>query len=296
MPFLGEIASLATAVLWSGSSIVFTEASLLIGSLLVNISRMIFAAIFLAITILIAGLSIDMSNTQYLYLAASGFIGLVFGDGFLFKAFQHIGARLSMLIMSLAPPIAALLAFIFLDELLSIWGIFGIVITIAGIATVILKREEVPTSHYSISRIGLLYAFFGAIGQGAGLIFAKLAFNEGELNSLSATFIRLMSAIVILYPLALFTGRLKEPIKKFLINKKALYLSLLGSIIGPYFGITLSLVAIAHTKVGIASTIMSTVPILMLPIVKFYYKERLSYTAILGAFLAVAGIAILFLK
>jgi drug/metabolite transporter (DMT)-like permease len=40
---------------------------------------------------------------------------------------------------------------------------------------------------------------------------------------------------------------------------------------------------------------MAMVPILMLPLVHFYYKEKLSWISIFGAFLAVGGIAILFL-
>jgi len=62
----------------------------------------------------------------------------------------------------------------------------------------------------------------------------------------------------------------------------------------PYLGITFSLIAIANTYVGIASTLMSTAPIIMLPLVKYYYKEKLSAIAIIGTFIAVAGIAILF--
>ena len=43
---------------------------------------------------------------------------------------------------------------------------------------------------------------------------------------------------------------------------------------GPYLGITFSMVAITHAKVGIASTIMATVPIIMLPMIRYYYKEN----------------------
>jgi drug/metabolite transporter (DMT)-like permease len=40
---------------------------------------------------------------------------------------------------------------------------------------------------------------------------------------------------------------------------------------------------------------MATVPIIMLPMVRYYYKEKLSWVSITGAVIAVAGIAILFL-
>ena len=80
------------------------------------------------------------------------------------------------------------------------------------------------------------------------------------------------------------------------MKKDALRYIIIGSIIGPFLGITFSLIAIAYTYVGIASTLMATVPIVMLPIIIFYYKEKLSAISFIGAFVAVLGIAILFLK
>ncbi len=90
--------------------------------------------------------------------------------------------------------------------------------------------------------------------------------------------------------------RFKNPVRVYKNDRKALVSTLVGTILGPYLGITFSLIAIANTKVGIASTLMSLVPVIMLPLVKFYYKEDLSWRAISGAFFAVSGVAILFLR
>lgn len=295
MPFLGEISALITAVLWSVTSIIFTEASIRVGTIYVNITRMILALFFLVITLFIINIKIDLSSHQVFNLAISGIIGLVIGDTFLFKAFQCIGARLSMLVMALVPPISALMAFIFLGESLSVIGIVGIMITVSGIALVVLKREEKPTSKYKIDFAGIFYAVMGAIGQAVGLIFAKYALNESEINGFLAAFVRLMSAVIIFYPLAVMTGRFKTPVKVFKNDRKAFLLTVLGSIFGPFLGITFSLVSISYTKVGISSTLMATVPIIMLPMVRYYYKEKLSWISILGTVIAVGGIAILFL-
>ena len=292
---LGELAALITAILWSMTSIAFSEASIRVGAMYVNVTRLFFAVAFLSVTIFIISAPINLSINQIGFLIVSGFIGLIFGDTFLFKAYRSIGARLSMLVMSSAPAIAALLAFFFLNEKISIVGILGIVITIVGIAIVVLQREEKPTSKYKVDYTGIFYAFLGSIGQAVGLIFAKFAFNEGEINGFVATFVRVLSALLILYPAAHFTKRYITPIKVFKENRKGLSFTVLGSVIGPFLGITFSLISISNTKVGIASTIMATVPILMLPIVRFYYKEKLSWFSILGAFIAVTGTAILFL-
>ncbi len=296
IPFAGELASLLVAVLWTGTSISFSEASIRVGSIHVNITRMLFAFTYLSLTVLIMGFSVSLSFMQIFYLAISGFIGLVFGDTFLFKAYQHVGARIGMLVMSLAPPISAFFAYLFLNENLSLLGLLGIAVTIGGIAIVILQKEEKPTSKYKISKIGIFYAFLGAVGQGVGLIFAKLAFNIGEINGFVATFYRIMVAIIIFYPIYAVSTKNLNPFRAYHSDKKALGFTFLGSIIGPYLGITFSMIAISHTKVGIASTIMASVPILMLPFSKYYYKEKLSWKSILGAVLAVGGIALLFLE
>ena len=296
MPYLGEITALITAVLWAGTAIVFTEATKIVGSYVVNITRLLLATIYLVIVILLLNLDYQISWEQIYLLGLSGVVGLVFGDGFLFKSFQYIGARLSMLVMTLAPPIAAVLAYLYLGEELSGLGILGIAVTISGVSIVVLKRSEQPTTDYKKNNIGYLFAFLGAVGQAANLIFAKEAFHLGEINGFVATFYRMIPSIPFMFFLGFLTRRRTNKISILRQKKDALRYIIIGSIIGPFLGITFSLIAIANTYVGIASTLMATVPIVMLPIIKFYYKQKLSIISIVGAIIAVGGISVLFLK
>lgn len=294
--YIGEIAALITAILWSGTAIVFTEATNIVGSYVVNISRLILATIYLLLTILIFNLDFHLTWPQIYLLGLSGIIGLVFGDGFLFKSFQYIGARLSMLIMALSPPIAALFAYLYLGETLSYWGITGILLTVLGVSIVVFKRSEQPTDNYKKNNLGYVFAFLGAAGQAINLIFAKEAFQIGEINGFVATFYRMIPSIPFMYLLGFLYRKKRKSVFILKKEKNALKYIVIGSIIGPFLGITGSLIAVAYTYVGIASTLMATVPIMMLPIVKFYYKEKLSAFSIIGAVVAVVGIAILFLK
>ena len=296
MAYLGELSALLAALCWSGSSFAFSSASKSIGPLQLNINRMILAVIFLFFTILILDIKVNLSSFQLMHLILSGAVGLVFGDTFLFKAYQHIGARISMLLMSVSPILSALLAYLFLNEIITTWGIIGMTITIAGVSLVIFERSEIPSTKYKISKVGIFYGLLGALGQSVGLIFAKYAFNAGEINGFVATFIRLLSAVLLMLPVAIIIKRYKNPVRLFANDLKALRSTLTGTILGPYFGITFSLVAIENAKVGIAATLMSTVPILMLPIARYVFKEKLNWRAVGGAILAVGGIAILFLR
>ena len=89
-------------------------------------------------------------------------------------------------------------------------------------------------------------------------------------------------------------GRISKPASVFRADKHALRVTLVGSLCGPILGISFSLMSIEHTSVGVASTIMATVPIFMLPAVKILYKESLSWKSILGAVITVGGVALLF--
>jgi drug/metabolite transporter (DMT)-like permease len=254
------------------------------------------AAVYLLLFVFIAGLSLNIRSDQFLLLTVSGFIGLVLGDSFLFKAYQIIGARVSMLLMSVSPAFTALIAYFFLGESLSLLGIIGIMVTMAGIWLVLIDTKGNENSRFTLTFGGIVLGLLGALGQSGGLVFAKAAFNAGELNGFVATTIRILTATLVLAPGALIARKLKNPIRLFTNDRKALLYTAGGAFFGPFLGISFSLIAIANTTTGIAAVLMSTVPVLMLPGVHYIHKEKLTVQAIMGAIIAVGGVAILFLR
>ncbi len=295
MPYIGEISALVTACLWSVTSFLFAFASEKVGSVQVNINRIILAAIILFLIVIVSGIDYTLSSSQVMYLIISGVVGLVIGDSFLFKSYQLIGARLGMIMMSLVPAISAVLAWVFLDEFITPLGIFGMVVTISGVVLVVTEKAQGAIKK-NFSKIGILYGFLGAAGQAGGLILAKFAFAEGYVNGFVASFARLSSAGIIILAGAMLLRRYKNPVKTYRNEMPALKATIAATILAPVLGVTLSLVAIEFTKVGIASTLMALVPIIMLPISKYYYKEKLSLRAVSGAFIAVVGVVVLFLR
>ena len=296
MPFLGEIAALTTACLWSVTAIVFTQASKRIGGLQVNLFRIPVAVVLLATTYFLFWGDLNVSRQAALMLAISGVIGLAIGDTFLFKAMAIIGSRLSMLLMATTPAMTALLAYFFLGEPLTLIMIVGILVTLAGVSWVVVER--VPTEQEAAHRLtlkGLLFGILGALGQAVGLIFAKKGLIP-EMHPLLATLIRMTSAALILWPLMLLARKVKNPLRLFGSDLTSLRYLLIGVVCGPFLGVTMSLTAIKLTDTGVAATLMSTVPVTMLPLVVLIEKERLTTRAIAGAFVAVAGVVILMLR
>jgi drug/metabolite transporter (DMT)-like permease len=267
-----------------------------IGAIQVNIDRMAFASILLICIIVISGISLTLTFNQISNLVISGILGLVLGDSFLFKSFQLIGARLGIIIMAAVPVLSAILAYFFLNEIISYLGMFGMLLTITGILIVVLEKKSVEQNNLPLNKLGIFYGFLGALGQATGLIFAKYAFQGGELNGFAASFIRLFSASFIILPIAATFRRYKNPFGIYTKDSYSAKVILIGTIFGPVLGITGSLIAIEYAKVGIASTLMATMPIIMLPISRFYFKEKLDWKAIVGAFVAVVGAAIIFLR
>jgi drug/metabolite transporter (DMT)-like permease len=296
MPFLGEIAALTTALLWSGSSLVFAAATARVGSVPVNVTRLFLAAGYLTIVVLVFQIRSPLSSVQVANLAVSGIVGLAVGDSFLFRAYQEMGARITMLIMSLSPAIAAILGYLFLEENISLQAIVGMAVTMAGISIVVLRQSSSDEGTARATPAGIVYAFGGATGQAVNLLFAKAAFNEGPIDGFLATLIRIAASILVLVPAMILAHRWENPFRVFTGNRGAFRYTVVGSIFGPFLGIALSLIAVAHTSIAVASTLMATVPILMLPLLRFIYKERLTGRAISGAVLACAGVAILFLR
>jgi drug/metabolite transporter (DMT)-like permease len=55
------------------------------------------------------------------------------------------------------------------------------------------------------------------------------------------------------------------------------------------------MVAVTYAETGVAQTLMSLMPVLIIPAVWILYRQRTSWRGILGAVIAVFGVSILFL-
>ena len=299
---VGESAAVITSGLWTVSSLFFTSAGRRIGSLSVNAYRTIIAIGFIVIAhLILLGTILPAANAaQWFWMGASGVVGLGIGDGGLFAAYVTIGPRRSVLIMALSPIFASLGAYFMLGEVVSELGIVGIALTLAGVVVVILEEEkrtgEVPVST-KLKSYGILFALIGAVGQGIGLVFSKKGIDlvpNATLNPLSATLMRLILGALSVWVVLLLAGRLPE-LHNALKDREGIGHTVAGALIGPFLGITLSMVAVTYTETGVAQTLMSLMPVLIIPTVWIRYKQRTSSRGILGAAIAVFGVAILFL-
>jgi drug/metabolite transporter (DMT)-like permease len=293
---MGEIAALGTSVLWSFTSVLFTLAGRRVGSANVNRTRLVVAVFFISLTHwALHGEIIPMDTTpeRAFWLGLSGVIGLVAGDASLFQAFVLIGPRLSMLMMALAPVMSTLLAWIFLGEHLGSVDLLAILITVAGIAWVVWESNvRLPEVERKDFILGIFLGIGGALGQAVGLITSKLGM-EGGFPPLSATLLRMVTAMFFIWLLTIFQGKARSTLQALKDRKAAL--SIVGaSIVGPFLGVWLSLIAIDQAQVGIASTLMSLSPIFLIPLAKWVFKEQVSSRVVFGTVIALIGVTMIF--
>jgi drug/metabolite transporter (DMT)-like permease len=300
--YFGEIAGLLTAVFWTVTSMAFESAGKKVGSLAVNLIRLVMAFFFIGLYSWIARgffFPTDATLFQWQWLALSGLVGFVIGDLLLFQAFVVVGARISMLMMSLAPPFAAFVGWLMLGEVLTPKNWLGMAITMAGIIIVILKREKTELngsivrklkSSYSVP--GILLALGGALGQAAGLVLSKK--GMGSYDAFSASQIRVLAGIAGFSILFFFMNRWRR-VWTALKHISAMKRITLGAFFGPFLGVSFSLLAVQHTETGIAATLMAIVPVLIILPSVIIFKEKVNWKEILGAVVTVGGVAMFFL-
>lgn len=314
MQFLGESIALLVAISWTFTALFFEYASNKVGSLPVNLIRLLIGFILLGVFMVITTgsfLPIGADEKTWFWMLLSGVVGFVFGDFCLFYSYTVISARFSQLFMTLAPPFAALFGWILLDEKLSINSLFGMLITLSGIAISVLKRGTGPDSksssklRVSLPIKGILLGIGAALGQGLGIVLSKVGMGYyHEVGGLSeatvrfipfaATQMRVIAGIIGFTVLIIVSGRVKNFLNAFK-DKKALAAISGGAFFGPFLGVSLSLMAVQYTNTAVASTIMAMTPILILVPYILIFKRKVTKIEILGALLSVCGVMMFFI-
>jgi drug/metabolite transporter (DMT)-like permease len=292
----GEFAALLVAFFWSITALSFESASRKVGSLPVNIIRLVIGLGFLTLlNLLFRGLLLptDASLHNWIWLSVSGLIGFVLGDFFLFKSYTIIGSWFAMLIMTLAPPMAAIFGWLLLHENLNLLSIAGIIVTITGIVIAMFRRDK-ENRKMTVSKplIGLLYAFGGALGQALGIVFSK--YGMQQYNPFAATQIRIIMGILGFIVLITVAGKW-GPVRTALSDPKAMLPITIGSFFGPFLGVSFSLLAVQNTSTGVASTIMALVPIFIIPPSILLFKHKVTAREIIGTIISLGGVALFFL-
>ena len=292
---LGELSAIATAALWTLSAIAWTAAGRYTGAMAISSIRLAITCLLLAAYgQIVRGqwFPFDAGRDMWLIMGMSGVMGFLVADLCLFKAYLLIGPRLSLLILSLSPPMAAVISLCALGDRLSCRQCLGMVVTLAGVAWVVLERSNGNGSRHPHLRQGVILGVAAAAAQAAGLVLSKRAI--GDYDAGAATMVRALPALAG-YAILISLKHRWPSIFAAISDRRVMVVLTGGSLVGPFVGVILSLVALRHCPAGVVATILATMPVMILPASVLLHREKVSPRAILGALVSVVGIAMLVL-
>lgn len=168
-------------------------------------------------------------------------------------------------------------------------------LTISGIALTIFSRKGEGKDRklrlsYPIK--GILFAVGGAVGQAVGLVLSK--YGMGDYHAFAATQIRIIAGMIG-FALIIIIMNKGGVIRNAFKNKTGMMATGIGSVFGPFLGVSFSLLAVKYATTGVASTIMAIVPILIIPPAILFFKQKVSWLEILGAMISVGGVTLFFI-
>ena len=330
--FLGEFIALSVAVSWTVTALFAEVASKRIGSLPLNVARMVFSLVLFVLTLsLVMGVPYPRfaDGSTWGWLLLSGLVGYVAGDYCLFQGYILIGSRFGQLFMTLSAPTAALMGWLLLSEQMRPLAVIGMLVTLTGIALSILskrtpKEGEAGRHHglqFNLPLRGILYACGAGIGQGAGLVISKIGLQhydaailqhgltlemvpDGALIPIplsismpfAATMIRTVIGLVgFLTLLLLFSRDGAGQLRRAAHDRKSMLCALGSTFFGPFVGVSLSLLATQYTSAGIAQTLFALTPILIIAPAALLFHQRVTVREVIGAMISVAGVSLFFL-
>lgn len=305
----GELLSLLVAVMWTFTALFAEVASKRMGTLVLNVWRML-------LTILLLGIVLwwtcgkpwpqYASTDVWKWFLASGFMGFVFGDYCLFNAYIVMGSRFGQLFMTLASPFAAIAAWFMMGETMNLLALLGMIVTLSGIGISIMGKDEAGTRHLKLPRKGVLLGIGAGMGQGIGLVLSKqgLMHYAAEIPSeatdvaammpFAGTQIRAIMGLIGFGATLLFLGKWRNMLR-FFTDVRGAAAAMGAILLGPFFGVSLSLMAVGMTNTGVAQTLMSLTPILILWPSRMMFGTKVSMQEVVGAVIAVTGASLFFL-
>ena len=310
MQYFGEILSLGVAISWTATALFAEVACKRIGSLQLNLIRMLLSLFFLAITLWwFTGVPFPLyaNSETWFWLSLSGFVGYVLGDYCLFNSYVLIGSRFGQLFMTLAPPAAAISGWIILGEKLPLNAWIGMMVTLCGIGMSVLSKGTSHKIGLKLPLKGILLGIGAGVEQEIGLVLSKVGMNYYKMSvpatdinqfmtmlPFASTYIRAITGMLGYFVMMWLRKELYTMPIAF-HNGKGMNAALWATIFGPFIGVSVSLMAVQYTEAGIASTLMALTPIFILWPSHLIFKQKVTIREIIGAIISVLGVSLFFI-
>lgn len=286
---LAVVLSLAAAAAFAASAMFIDSVSGRVGPLQLSRWQMSLAFLMTALIVAVTGGWRTLDLEMVLWLTASSASGIMVGSLTYIATIQYTGPRISALLFTTASPFALALGFGFRGETVTLLQAAGVGLIVAGIAIAVMgPRQDEGARTPKPLWIGIGLGLITSFAQALGSLLARPAMLEGA-DPVAAMLVRSgAGALFFIALLALPTFRptaLPSPVAIRQIG--------LSALAGMVVGMSFLMAALARGDVGIVTTLSSTTPILILPMVWAVYRRIPGPMAWIGAAMAVAGTALI---
>ena len=288
---LGGAFALGAGASFAAASILFASlGKQKLSPLGLNLGKGVVALLCLGVTMFFTGFE-STSLAGWLFLGASGILGISLGDTTFFLTLNRLGPRRTLLLLTLIPVCVAFSSMALLGERLTGQGWLGAALCVIGVTWTMWERLPQGADRGSW-RAGVGYGLVTVVCFTAAVILTKAGLKPGDVRPLDATFIRLLTGTV---GLLLYGGATRElgqwvaPLR----STRLLVFLVAASVVGTYLGIWSSILALYYTTATVATILGSMEPIFVLPLAHFFLGERISPRSVVGAVVAVVGVALL---
>ena len=289
MELIGILAALGSAASWAFATVLFDRLGKLIPAAGMTFFKGLFSLFLMLVLIFCTGGFDLLSWHDFIFLALSGIIGISIGDTLFFRSLQDLGAKVQVLYFMLGQIVTMILSFFFLGEILSIKEYIGAMILLLGIVTVTVGKQE---DHPNKIR-GIMGGFASILCFSISSILIKISISDVGVPT--ATFWRMFFSTVSVMFIG-FTSKRFTSWCNLLKEKKTLGLFLLNVVVITYGGFLLSMLAIKHITVSLASVLSATEPIFVLIFAYFISREHISKREIIGAAIAISGLLLIIIN
>ena len=290
--YIGEVAALATGLFWAISVVFFKQLSGLFSPLNLNLWKGIISVVGLGVTLFFVAASIPESK-NILWLLLSGVIGIGIGDTAFFAALNRMGERSTLLVAeTLAPVFTALLAMLWISEMLSVIQWLAIAVILFGVDIVLgARKRKNKNLHFSLS--ALSFAAIAALCQAVGAVIGRDVLINSEIEPITASFIRLSGGLFLVVILIIL---FKQPwIPKQKLTRKTWLVLFSATFLGTYVAMILQMISFAHAEAAIVQSLFASCIIFSLIIARIQ-GEKVALNAIFGSLICTAGVALIFVS
>lgn len=294
MPF--QVAALMAASSWAVGGLIAAEPSRLLGGPRFVRLRMVYVTIALGLIGLLVGGWPSINAAHWIPLGVSGFVGLALGDAALFEAFARLGPRRTGILFAANAPITAVISAIIYDERFGLASVTGTILVMAGVSLAIAYGTRPGQSHTwedirGPLSVGVVFGLAGALGQSIAVLVADPVFNEG-IDPWAGAAVRALIGTLGLFLLMPWFERRNGNRMPVEFTPRLWFLVILSGTLGMVIGKTMMLIALADGPPGLVSILVSTAPVIQLPIIWLVTKELPPAGAWVGALCAVVGTAL----